>query len=61
MNQIGMVVKGETFLIALMPSGGHNQEDAIVLSKGAAKRGLFSSRISELLVKPDEKITGSPK
>lgn len=45
---MGDLPQGETALIAVMPWGGHNQEDAIIMSAGAAKRGLFSHALFTL-------------
>lgn len=42
---IGDMPQGETALVAVMPWGGYNQEDAIIMSKGAADRGLFAHTI----------------
>ncbi len=39
---IGDMPQGETALVAVMPWGGHNQEDAIIMSEGAVRRGLFA-------------------
>ncbi len=46
---MGDLPQGETALIAVMPWGGHNQEDAIIMSEGAAKRGLFSHTLFHLV------------
>lgn len=46
---MGDLPQGETALIAVMPWGGHNQEDALLMSQGAADRGLFSHTLFHLL------------
>jgi DNA-directed RNA polymerase beta subunit len=46
---MGDLPQGETVLIAIMPWGGHNQEDALIMSQGAADRGLFAHTLFHLL------------
>lgn len=46
---MGDLPQGETALVAVMPWGGHNQEDAIIMSKSAADRGLFAHTLYHLL------------
>ena len=40
--------KEKIILVAMMPWGGYNQEDAIIMSERAAKRGLFTHTVFRL-------------
>lgn len=55
---MGDLPGGETAVIAIMPWGGYNQEDAIIISEHAVKRGLFTHIayhvLSSTLLKSDD-------
>jgi DNA-directed RNA polymerase II subunit RPB2 len=46
---MGDLPGGETAVIAIMPWGGYNQEDAIIISEHAVKRGLFTHIVYHIL------------
>jgi DNA-directed RNA polymerase II subunit RPB2 len=75
MVKLNELPSGNQVIVAIMTHGGYNQEDSVLLNKGAIDRGLFQATLyhtekdedkkingeEELHIKPNEKTTRNMK
>lgn len=62
-NLLGMNEKpnGVNLLVVVMSYTGYNMEDAIIVNKGAADRGLFSSRVRKSKLDESDELESYPR
>jgi DNA-directed RNA polymerase II subunit RPB2 len=61
MNMLGLnvVPSGSQVIVAIMSHSGYNQEDSVLLNKGAIDRGLFQATIYHTEKDEDKKLNGT--